>query len=55
MGGRGSLPCPRRLLPAFAAARGGARGQTAPCGTFLAPVLVPDVEGDNEDDDDDGE
>ncbi len=29
-------------------------GQTAPCGIFLAPVLVPDVEGDNEDNDDDG-
>ncbi len=29
-------------------------GQTAPCGISLAPVLVPDVEGDNENDDDDG-
>jgi hypothetical protein len=38
-----------------AAARGGERGQTAhPCGIFLAPVLVPDVEGYNEDNDDDG-
>jgi hypothetical protein len=32
----------------------GQEAQTAPCDIFLAPVLVPDVEGDNEDNDDDG-
>jgi hypothetical protein len=56
---RGSLPCPpRRLLPVFVLRLEegqGARGGDSALWYFSrVPVLVPDVEGDKEDNDDDG-